>query len=45
MSMTSAMNKRFVTMSGGEKAFFFGALITFLCTAGFVFPNILMSDE
>ena len=45
MSMTAAMNKKFVKMSGGEKAFFFGALLTFLCTAGFVFPNILMSEE
>ena len=44
MSMTAAMNKKFGKMTGGEKAFFFVALLVFLCTAGFAFPNILHSD-
>ena len=44
MSMTAAMHKKFFKMSGGEKVFFFGALVVFLCSAGFVFPNLLVSD-
>lgn len=45
MSMSTAMNKKFGAMSGGEKIYFVGAFVVFLCTAGFVFPNILSSDD
>ena len=45
MSMAAAMHKTFGKMSGGEKIFFFGALVVFLCTAGFAFPNLLLSDD
>ena len=45
MSMTAAMNKKYGKMSGGEKAFFFCALVVFLFTAGFAFPNLLLSDQ
>ena len=44
MSMSQAMSKKFGMMSGGEKVFFFGALVLFICTCGFAFPRLIQDD-
>lgn len=45
MSMSSAMSKKFGKMLAGERIFFLGALLAFICTAGFAFPNLLHDED